>query len=160
MVDSWVIATAIATAIAVASGILIPLFHSRRAKVSKELDLIRDILKNKNELEKRRLDAENKQDSDKENAGSYRAEINDAYMYIVNQWDEFFFQIDSKRITNKKLICQYLSLYKEDVRRAKEHIYIDFDQRIINLMEKWKLCFENDRGIIRCIYRWLWLNFP
>lgn len=59
----------IATVIAIVSGIAVPLsiflVNHHRTKVSKELDIIRDILKDRQKLEKHRMEIESKRDLDR-----------------------------------------------------------------------------------------------
>jgi hypothetical protein len=77
---------------------------------------------------------------DPSESGVYIIPIRNLYISILNLWSEFVFLSQAGEITDKKLIRRYVSVFKEDLQRARDNGVAPIpSQELQEFMKEWNI---------------------
>ena len=141
MIIDWQVASQLATVgafVFTSFTFVVTFWRTRR---SEQLKLIREILKDRGHLANQLMELETKKTlSDPSESGVYIVPIRDLYVRILNQWSEFVFLSQAGEITDKKLIQRYVSVFEEDLQRARDNGVTTLpSQELQKFMKEWNI---------------------
>ena len=141
MIIDWQVASQLATVgafVFTSFTFVVTFWRTRR---SEQLKLIREILKDRGHLANQLMELETKKTlSDPSESGVYIVPIRDLYVRILNQWSEFVFLSQAGEITDKKLIQRYVTVFEEDLQRARDNGVTTLpSQELQKFMKEWNI---------------------